>query len=113
MSQKARHERSGYETFLCAPTVQKELQLNIPFTKVMPLAADPVPFLGYLLDHTGYSVLARNIRRFEKHVRVFRRKGCRESRIAQALLAHQAWTSIPQKAMKLGLCKERGESFST
>lgn len=75
--------------------VSEQLSLSIPFTKVIPLASDPVPFLGYRLHHHGYQVLARNRRRFQKHVRVLRARGARESRVAQALLAYQAWTVVP------------------
>ena len=78
--------------------VDQELELSIPFTKMVPLAADSVPFLGYLLTHDSCVPLARNRRRFCKHVRRLRSRGFRESRIAQAVLAHEAWTNIPVKA---------------
>jgi RNA-directed DNA polymerase len=92
--------RSKKDALDCAHAVVKfaaeVLSLCIPFTKMNPLASDPVPFLGYLLNHDGYSVLARNRGRFQKHVRRLRQRGCRESRVAQALLAHEAWTLVPE-----------------
>lgn len=71
------------------------LDLQIPFRKVVPLGCDPVPFLGFLLHHDGYAVLSRNRRRFARHVRILEKRGARESRIAQAMLAHDAWTKLP------------------
>jgi len=80
--------------------VARELELKIPFTKVMPLASDPVPFLGYLLSHDGYKILARNSGRFQKHLRRLQSKGAPDSRVAQAVLAYNAWTLIPGKSTK-------------
>jgi len=81
--------------------VSEELSLSIPFTKMIPLASEPVPFLGYLLHHDGYQVLARNRRRFHKHLRILRGRGARESRVAQAQLAYEAWTVIPARCSHL------------
>lgn len=74
---------------------QEVLDLHIPFRKLVPLGSDPVPFLGFLLHHEGCGVLARNRRRFLRHVRVLEKRGARESRIAQATQAHDAWTKLP------------------
>jgi len=80
--------------------VARELELKIPFTKVMPLASDPVPFLGYLLSHDGYKVLARNRGRFQKHLRRLQSNGAPDSRVAQAALSYNSWTLIPEKSTK-------------
>jgi len=80
--------------------IARELELNIPFTKVMPLASDPVPFLGYLLSHDGYKVLARNRGRFQKHLRRLQSNGAPDSRVAQAALSYNSWTLIPEKRKK-------------
>jgi hypothetical protein len=80
--------------------ISKELELNIPFTKVMPLASDPVPFLGYLLSHDGYKILARNRGRFQKHLGCLQSKGAPDSRVAQAVLSYNSWTLIPEKCKK-------------
>jgi hypothetical protein len=94
----ARSKRDALEcAWATVEFVKRKLRLEIPFTKVMPLGADPVPFLGYLLDHNGYAILARNRRRFAKHMRVLIKKNARPSRVARAQLSHAAWTSVPEK----------------
>lgn len=57
------------------------LRLSIPFHKRMPLGSAPVPFLGYVLDHGGYRVLTRNIRRHKKRVRRLEKSNARPSEI--------------------------------
>lgn len=38
---------------LAIAVAERDLKLNIPINKRIPLAADPVPFLGYVFDHKG------------------------------------------------------------
>jgi retron-type reverse transcriptase len=93
--------QSKNDALKCAHAVvqfaSEQLLLSIPFTKIVTLSADPVPFLGYLLHHNGYKILARNRRRFHKHVRRLRCRRARDSRVAQAQLAYEAWTLIPKQ----------------
>lgn len=77
--------------------VRKALALEIPFSKFIPLAADPVPFLGYVLNHDGYRILARNRRRFAKHLRRLQRRGCRDSLVARSVESHRAWACVPER----------------
>lgn len=58
-----------------------DLKLNIPFNKRMPIGDAPVPFLGYVLDHTGYRVLTRNIRRHRKRIQRLEKSNARPSEI--------------------------------
>lgn len=72
----------------------RELHLSIPYFKRMPLGNAPVPFLGYVLDHTGYRVLSRNKRRFSKRMKRLERMGARPSRLAQAELSFKSFVKL-------------------
>jgi len=76
---------------------EKDLKLEIPYYKRMPLGNAPVPFLGYLLHHTGYRALSRNKRRFGKKVRSLIRKNKRPSLISQVLQSYNAWSKLEEK----------------
>lgn len=72
-----------------------ELKLDIPFFKMVPLASDPVPFLGFVVDHTGYRILARNKRRFVKKLRRMAAAKAKPSQVAQVALSFEAWKVLP------------------
>ena len=74
--------------------VKDELSLDIPYQKQMPIGNAPVPFLGFLLDHTGYKILSRNRGRFEKTLRRLVHNGERPSLIAQVARSHEAWRDL-------------------
>ncbi len=67
------------------------LDLEIPYNKRIQLGQNPVPFLGYVLDHAGYRILARNRRRFRNRLRTLAMKGLRESSLAQIEASYRAW----------------------
>jgi len=72
-----------------------DLQIEIPFFKMVPLGTDPVPFLGFVVDHTGYRILARNKRRFAKKLRRLAAAKARPSHVAQVALSFEAWKVLP------------------
>jgi hypothetical protein len=74
--------------------VTDQLRLAIPFTKRMPLGNAPVPFLGYLLDHTGYRILARNGRRHGKRMKRLKKLGARPSQLAMRELSFAAFARL-------------------
>jgi len=78
-----------------------ELRLNIPFHKRMPLANDPVPFLGFVLDDSGHRVLSRNERKFTKKLRRLGQQGACLSRKASTIQSYEAWKNIDREVEKL------------
>jgi len=74
--------------------VANHLHLSIPYSKVVPLGCDPIPFLGFVIDHTGYRILARNRRRHSKKIRRLVKKGARESEVEQVRLSFAAWQEL-------------------
>lgn len=74
--------------------VQEGLDLKIPMRKRMHIAADPVPFLGYVMDHEGFRPLARNRRKITKKLRRLEKRGERPSLIAQVRLSYEAWLNL-------------------
>lgn len=74
--------------------VQERLQLKIPMRKRMHIAADPVPFLGYVMDHEGFRPLARNRRKIARKLRRLEKRGERPSMIAQVRLSYDAWSNL-------------------
>jgi hypothetical protein len=74
--------------------VTNQLRLTIPFTKRMPLGNAPVPFLGYLLDHTGYRILARNGRRHSNRINRLKKLGARPSQLALRELSFAAFARL-------------------
>lgn len=81
--------------------VQTELKLSIPFQKRIHLAGAPIPFLGFVIDHTGYRILMRNERRYAKHERRLMLLGALPSRIAQSKQSHESWKNLAQGRMCL------------
>jgi len=72
----------------------KELKLNIPFEKKMPFGNGPIPFLGYVLDQTGYTVLARNRRRQAKRINRLIKSNAKLSEIAMRELSFEAFAHL-------------------
>jgi hypothetical protein len=74
--------------------VTTSLKLRMPFHKKMPIGNAPVPFLGYVIDHTGYRVLARNYRRHTKRIRKLQNKGVAPSELAKREISFEAFTRL-------------------
>ena len=74
--------------------VNEKLKLSIPFEKKMPIGNGPVPFLGYVLDHTGYRVLARNYRRHTKRITRLIKSKAKPSELAMRELSFEAFASL-------------------
>lgn len=72
--------------------VAQELRLAIPFHKRHPLGADPVPFLGFVVNHDGYRILTRNQRRHRKQIR--RLKNARPSTREEVMQSFAAWQNL-------------------
>lgn len=71
-----------------------QLKLQIPPHKCMPLGADAIPFLGFVIDHLSYRPLRRNDRRHQRRIHTLRRKGARDSRVAMAETSFTAWSRL-------------------
>jgi hypothetical protein len=74
--------------------VRTELSLTIPFHKIVPLANDPVPFLGFLLDHKDYRPLSRNLRRERRRLKRLDKIGARPSFVAKVETSFEAWSHL-------------------
>jgi RNA-directed DNA polymerase len=74
--------------------MKDHLLLSIPFHKVVPLGCDPVPFLGFVVNHDGYQILARNRRRHTKKIKRMFSKEARESEVEQVRLSFAAWQNL-------------------
>ncbi len=74
--------------------VTSHLALQIPSHKCMPLGADPIPFLGYVIDHQSYRPLRRNERRHQRRVRSLHKQQARASRIAMLQTSFTAWSRL-------------------
>lgn len=75
----------------------EDLGLSIPPEKMVILASDPIPFLGFVLNHDGYRTLRRNERRFVKKMKRVTEKGAKESLKAQMILSFESWQNLEQK----------------
>jgi len=71
-----------------------KLKLNIPIRKRMPLGKDPIPFLGYVLNHDGYKILSRNKRRYKNKIKLLEKKKKSPSSIAQVKTSFEAWSVL-------------------
>ncbi|NCN41667.1 RNA-directed DNA polymerase [bacterium] len=78
--------------------VQDELKMGIPFYKMVPLGDAPIPFLGFVVDHTGYRILARNRRRYSKKMTRLQKIKARPSLVAQVQQSFEAWKVLPKQA---------------
>jgi len=72
----------------------QSLDLEIPFQKRMPIASDPIPFLGFMISHEGYRPLMRNHRRFNKKLNRLRRAGTPDSQLEQVITSFDAWQKL-------------------
>ncbi len=70
------------------------LDLTVPIRKKVHLAADPVPFLGYVLSEHGYQVLARTRRRHETGLRRLIKNGGRASELAKKKASFAAFATL-------------------
>ena len=73
---------------------EQELNLTIPLRKTVHLAADPVPFLGYVIDPCGFRVLSRTKRRHRRQLQRMKRAGCRASDMAVVAQSVRAFASL-------------------
>jgi len=92
----------------CTKHCQSALKLDIPYQKIVPLGADPVPFLGFLIDHLGYRPLARNGRRLTKKLKRMDKKQARDSTKEQVMLSYDAWKNLePHLASLLAIQQDK------
>jgi RNA-directed DNA polymerase len=80
---------------------EKNLQLKIPVRKRMHFGSDPIPFLGYLIDHTFLVPLAKNKRKIKKKLRLMKKNQKPPSQIAQVKLSYEAWSSFKERAPRV------------
>lgn len=71
-----------------------ELELEIPQYKVMALAGDPIPFLGFVHSELGYRPLRRNELKFIKKIKRLNQKGAELSLKAQMIQSFEAWQKL-------------------
>lgn len=71
---------------------ERELKLQIPFFKRVYLGSDPIPFMGFLMNHDGYKVLCRNVRRFNRKVKMMINKN--ESEREMVSLSYDSWSNL-------------------
>jgi retron-type reverse transcriptase len=74
--------------------VRDHLLLEISFQKTVPLGHDPIPFLGYVLDHQSFRPLGRNLRRHRRNIKSLKVKGYRPSAVAQRECSFAAWSKL-------------------
>ncbi len=60
----------------------------------MVIANDPIPFLGFVKDHSGIRNLRRNEQRFAKKLRRADKSGASESLKAQMVLSFESWRNL-------------------
>jgi len=77
--------------------VKDELKMGIPFYKMVPLGDAPVPFLGFVVDHMGYRILARNRRRYSKKMTRLKKQQARPSLMAQVQQSFDSWKLLPDQ----------------
>jgi hypothetical protein len=77
--------------------VSQQLKLQIPYNKITHIGADPLPFLGYLIDDQQLQPLARNLRRHRRRITRMERAGKADSDIAKSQASFDAWAKLGQK----------------
>ena len=77
--------------------VSSQLKLEIPSYKKMILASDPIPFLGFVVDHETYRPLQRNVRRFHKHLNRLERQDALPSLKAQVTQSFESWKNLKEE----------------
>lgn len=91
----ARDKTKAIQTAKCLVDFAKsELSLNIPDYKFMVIGNDPIPFLGYVLDESGYRVLRRNEQKFNKKIKRMNKKEYSLSAIEQVLQSYRSWEKL-------------------
>lgn len=90
-----REKKPVYEAAkkICAH-IENDLLLHIPFYKRIPLGKDPVPFLGYAVDHKGMRILSRTRHRFAKKLKREIAAGKPASHIAQMKTSFASWADL-------------------
>lgn len=83
--------------------VEKRLRLSIPYTKRVCLGRDPVPFLGYVIDHQGVRPLARNLRRHRRQMRKMVKADASDSKMAKAEISFAAWSTMGKKPIYIAV----------
>jgi hypothetical protein len=73
---------------------RSELKVEIPDYKYVILANSPIPFLGYVLDESGYRPLRRNERKFTKKIKRLKKKGYDLAYRAQVMQSYEAWQNL-------------------
>lgn len=76
------------------------LELSIPPHKMAVLGKDPIPFLGFVLDETGFRPLRRNERKFVKKVKRATAQGKELSYKAQMIQSYESWQMLEGKKKK-------------
>lgn len=74
--------------------ISPRLGLAIPMRKRMHIGSDPIPFLGYVIDHDGVRPLARNTRKIINKMARMERENERPSLIAQVKNSYEAWMDL-------------------
>ncbi|WP_415061563.1 reverse transcriptase domain-containing protein [Bdellovibrio sp.] len=77
--------------------ITPELGLSIPMRKRMHIASDPIPFLGYVMDHDSVRPLARNARKIKQKIARMERENQRPSLIAQVRNSYEAWIDLEEE----------------
>jgi hypothetical protein len=77
--------------------VEKHLNLEIPFQKRMHLGFDPLPFLGYKVDHAGIVALKRKLIHFNRKLKKLKSNPKTQlSQLAQVQQSFNAWKGLGQ-----------------
>jgi hypothetical protein len=79
----------------------RELELKIPPEKMAVIGKDPIPFLGFVLNHDGYRALRRNERKFVKKLKRAAEVGVAPSRRAQMLQSYESWQELERFEVKV------------
>ncbi len=80
---------------------KEDLSLTIPPEKMMVIGSDPIPFLGFVLNHDGYRTLRRNERRFAKKLKRATENGARDSLKAQMRESFESWQNLGRLTNKV------------
>jgi hypothetical protein len=74
---------------------------EIPDNKKVILGIDPIPFLGFVLDHTTYRPLQRNSRRFGKKLQRLEKSKALPSLKAQVKQSYDSWKILKEKTYEM------------
>jgi RNA-directed DNA polymerase len=73
------------------------LKLEVPPSKKVPLGRDPIPFLGFVIDHNHIRCLSRNKRRFRRRIKRLEKKNSLPSQIAEMQTSFLAWSALESR----------------